>query len=62
MKLLRITKENNSALTPSSKVFIIGICLEDRNVYAKFDEILSLTLSDIKETVYTKAIKKYKGK
>ena len=31
-------------LAPSSKVFIISICLEDRNVFARFDEITSITL------------------
>ena len=30
-------------------------------MFAKFDEIPSRTLEDIKETVYTKAIKNYKG-
>ena len=34
----------NVALAPSSKVFIISIYLEDRNVIAKFDEIPSMTL------------------
>ena len=32
------------ALAPSSSVFIISICLEDRNVFARFDEIPSVTL------------------
>ena len=32
------------------------------NVLAKFDEIPSMTLKDFKESVYTKAIKNYKGK
>ena len=32
------------ALAPSSLVFIISICLEDRNVFARFDEIPSMTL------------------
>ena len=32
------------AFAPSSKVFIISICLEDRNVFARFDEIPSMTL------------------
>ena len=41
---------------------IISICLEDRNVFTRFDEIPLMTLKDIKETVYTKAIKNYKGK
>ena len=31
-------------LAPSSKVFIITICLEDWNVFARFDEIPSITL------------------
>ena len=38
------------------------ICLEDRNVFSRFDEVPSITLKDIKETVYTKTIKNYKGK
>ena len=40
----------------------MSICLEERNVFVRFDEIPSMTLSDIKETVNTKAIKSYKGK
>ena len=40
---------------------LISICPEDRNVFARFDEISSMTL-DINETVFTKAIKNYKGK
>ena len=44
-KPLRITKGNNSkVLAPSSQVFIITICLENRNVFARFDEIPSMTL------------------
>ena len=43
-------------------MLIISICLEDRNVFARFDETPSMTLQDIKESVYTKAIKNYKGK
>ena len=31
-------------------------------MFARFDEIPSITFYDIKETVYTKAIKNYKGK
>ena len=31
-------------LTPSSKVFITSIRLEDRDVFARFDEIPSITL------------------
>ena len=46
----------------SSSSLGFSIYLEDRNVFARFDEIPSLTLQDIKETVYTKAIKNYKGK
>ena len=61
-KPLRITKGNKSnSIGPYPLIFfIISICLEDRNVFAKFDEIPSMTLFDIKETVYTKAIKNYK--
>ena len=67
MALLRITKRNYSYSTGKLLVFffiIISIYLEDRNVIARFDEIPSTTLQslDIKETVYTKAIKNYKGK
>ena len=51
-----------TVLAPSSKVSItISIHLEDRNVFARFDEISYIT-QDIKETVYKKAIKNYKGK
>ena len=32
------------AFAPSSYDFIISICLEDRNVFARFDEIPSMTL------------------
>ena len=38
------------ALVPSS--YIISICLEDRNVFARFDEISSMTIQGIKETLY----------
>ena len=31
-------------------------------MFARFDGIPSMTLKDIKETVYTKVIKNYKGK
>ena len=62
-KPLRITKGNNSnSIGPLPLIFIISICHEDRNVFARFDQIPSMTLYDIKETVYTKAIKNYKGK
>ena len=48
---LRITKENNSHRNgPSSLLFIIIICPVDMNVYARFDEIESFTLNDIKKT------------
>ena len=33
-----------TVLAPSSQVFIITICLENRNVFARFDEIPSMTL------------------
>ena len=50
-KKLRITKGNNSHRNcPSSLLFIIIICPVDMNVYARFDEIPSITLKDIKKT------------
>ena len=50
-KPLRITKGNNSHRNgPSSFLFIIIICPVDMNVYARFDEIPSITLKDIKKT------------
>ena len=36
---------------PFGLLVIIHICLIDRNVFARFDEIPSITLKDIKETV-----------
>ena len=49
-KPLRITKGNNSHRNrPSSLLFIIIICPVDMNVYARFDEIPSITLKDIKK-------------
>ena len=57
-----IKNYKGKSLLISSKVFIIHFCLEDRNVFTRFDKIPSITLKDIKETVYTKAIKNYKGK
>ena len=48
---LRITKGNNSHRNgPSSLLFIIIICPVYMNVYARFDEIPSITLKDIKKT------------
>ena len=45
MALLRVTKGKTLiALAPSSEIFIISICLEDRNVFAWFDEIPLMTL------------------
>ena len=50
-KPLRITKGNNSHRNgPSSLLFILIICPVDMNVYARFDEIPSITLEDIKKT------------
>ena len=37
-------------LAPSPCFFIISICPEDMNVFARFDEIRSMALQDIKET------------
>ena len=49
-KPLRITKGNNSKeLAPSPYIFYISICLVYINELAKFDEIPSRTLQDIKE-------------
>ena len=63
-KPLRITKGNNyNSNGPWPLFFISSLFLEDRNVFAKFDEIPSMNLlKDIMETVYTKAIENYKGK
>ena len=50
-KPLRITKGNNSnSIGPKPLVFISSICLVHMNVFAKFDEIPSMILQDIKET------------
>ena len=50
-KPLRITKGNNSHRNgPSSLLFILIICPVDMNVYARFDEIPSITLEGIKKT------------
>ena len=50
-KPLRITKGNNYHRNgPSSLLFIIIICPVDMNVYARFGEIPSITLKDIKKT------------
>ena len=50
-KPLRITKGNSSHRNgPSSLLFIIIICPVDMNVYARFDEIPSITLKDVKKT------------
>ena len=50
-KPLRITKGNNSYnIGPLPLIFIGSICLVHMNVFAKFDEIPSMTLQDIKET------------
>ena len=59
---LRITKGNNSnSIGPYPLFFIISICLEERNVFARFDEIPSMILYDIKETVYKKPLRITKG-
>ena len=48
-KPLRITKGNNSHRNgPLSLFFITIICPVDINVYARFDEIPTITLKDIK--------------
>ena len=44
-KPLRITKEITLIeLAPSPYFFVISICPVNMNVYARFDEILSMTL------------------
>ena len=53
-KSLRITKGNNSlTIAPSPNIFIISISLVDLNVFARFDEIPSMSLQDIKKTKRT---------
>ena len=37
-------------MAPSPNIFIISICPVDMNKYARFDEIPSMTLKDIKES------------
>ena len=50
-KPLRITKGNNSHRNgPLSLLFIIIICPVNMNVYARFDEIPTISLKDIKKT------------
>ena len=50
-KPLRITKGNNSySIGPRALFFISSICLVHMKVFAKFYEIPSMTLQDIKET------------
>ena len=50
-KPLRITKGNNShRIDPLPLFFIINICPVYMKVYARFGEILSKTLKDLKET------------
>ena len=45
---LRTTEQNRMA--PSPYIFIISIGPVDMNKYARFDEIPSMTLKDIKKT------------
>ena len=52
-------------LAPSPYFFATSICPVNMNVYARFDEVLSITLlSYVGNSVYayTQAIKNYKGK
>ena len=37
-------------LAPSSYLFIKSICIVDMNLFARFDEIPTMSLQDIKET------------
>ena len=43
-------RNNSHRNGPSSLLFIIIICPVDMNVYARFDEIPSISLKDIKKT------------
>ena len=54
-KPLRVTKGKITLieLNPSPYFFVISICPVYMNVYVRFDEILSMTLKDIKETNVT---------
>ena len=49
-KPLRITKRNNSYSISPYPLIIGSLCLVHMNVFAKFDEIPSTILQDIKET------------
>ena len=65
-KTLRIAKGNNSnRIGPYPYYLIISICLVDMKVFAKFDEIPSMTLQDIKKILsmhaYTKQLRITKG-
>ena len=51
MKAIKNYLGNNFIeMAPSSNFFIISICPVEMNVYARFDEIPSMTLKDIKIT------------
>ena len=52
---------NPIVLAPSSKVFIISICLEDRYVFARFDEIPSITLKILRKLYIQKPLRITKG-
>ena len=50
-KLLELQREiTHIEMAPSPYIFIISIGPVDMNQYARFDEIPSMTLKDIKET------------
>ena len=49
-KPFRITKGNNSnGIGPQALTFYMNMCLVYMNVFARFDEIHSKTLQDIKQ-------------
>ena len=52
----------SNSIAPLLLGFYYNNLFENRNVFVRFDGIPSMTLKDIEETVYTKAIKNYKGK
>ena len=48
-------------LSPSSKVFIVSICLVDRNVFARFDKILLIALKILRKLSIQKPFRITKG-
>ena len=62
-KPLRITKGNNcNRIGPCPYSFIMNICLVYMDVFARFDEIHSMTRQDFKGICTYKTLKNYKRK